>query len=308
VAGARRRQPQLEETALVKLKKITALMVASLTLTAFGALAPPTPSEGDQLATRVSGTLTALPPAIPLPTEIPPTSPGPSLTPSPEPTQAPPTATFTAEPTSTPSSSPTPLASATLLSGDPKAQLGNPSWRDPFNSGGNWPLGEDQFTRAEVEDGRLVMTGLTTTDGWRLSWPRVQDFYIEMTVETEDCSGSDHYGLIVRVPDLDEANQGYLFGFTCDGRYSLRAWDGETMTSLIRATSSSAVQAGSDKTNRMGLLADGDRLTLYANGVKLAEIEDDTFDEEGNFGIFVGSRQSDDFTIRVDEIAYWENP
>lgn len=293
---------------MVKLKKITALMVASLTLTACGALAPPTPSEGDQLATRVSGTLTALPPAIPLPTEIPPTSPGPSLTPSPEPTQAPPTATFTAEPTSTPSSSPTPLASATLLSGDPKAQLGNPSWRDPFNSGGNWPLGEDQFTRAEVEDGRLVMTGLTTTDGWRLSWPRVQDFYIEMTVETEDCSGSDHYGLIVRVPDLDEANQGYLFGFTCDGRYSLRAWDGETMTSLIRATSSSAVQAGSDKTNRMGLLADGDRLTLYANGVKLAEIEDDTFDEEGNFGIFVGSRQSDDFTIRVDEIAYWENP
>jgi len=58
----------------------------------------------------------------------------------------------------------------------------------------------------------------------------------------------------------------------------------------------------------MGLLADGDRLTLYANGVRLAEIEDDTFDEEGNFGIFVGARQSDDFTIRVDEIAYWENP
>jgi hypothetical protein len=58
----------------------------------------------------------------------------------------------------------------------------------------------------------------------------------------------------------------------------------------------------------MGLMADGDRLVLYANGVQLREVEDDTYDEPGSFGVFVGARQTEDFKIRVNEIAYWENP
>jgi hypothetical protein len=293
-----------------------ALALAALALPGCSALATQTAPPADELATRVSGTLTSLPPAITLPPETvaPPTIPAeiaPTATLEPTaapPTEVPPTATFTPEPSVTPLPSFTPLATQTLTVGDPRAQLGNPAWRDPFDNGGNWPLGEDSFTRAEVEDGDLVMTGRTTTDGWRLTWPEVQDFYLEMSVETGSCTGNDHYGLIARVPDLHEASQGYLFGVSCDGRYSLRTWDGETMTSLIPLTASASIVAGSDKTNRLGLLADGDRLVLYANGVQLREFQDDTFTEAGSFGIFVGARQTSEFTIRVSEIAYWENP
>jgi hypothetical protein len=152
------------------------------------------------------------------------------------------------------------------------------------------------------------LTGLTTTDGWRLSWPVVKDFYLEMTVETGTCAGSDHYGLIARVPDLHEANRGYLFGVTCDGRYSLRAWDGENMTNLVRPTAGASILAGSEQVNRVGLLATGDQLILYVNGARLTEIEDSRFSEEGSFGVFVGARQTSNFTIHVSEIAYWENP
>lgn len=273
---------------------------------------PSAAPNADELATRVSGTLTALPPAIPLPTAIETAAPAPTETPAaseapPTPTETPATSA-TALPSLTPTPSLTPLASGTLPAGDPKVTLGNPTWRDEFVTGANWPLGEDSFTRVQVVDGELVLTGLTTTDGWRLSWPVVKDFYLEMTVETGTCAGSDHYGLIARVPDLHEANQGYLFGITCDGRYSLRAWDGEAMTNLVRATAGASIQAGSMQVNRIGLLATGDQLILYVNGMRLTEIEDSTYAEEGSFGLFVGARQTSNFTIYVSEIAYWENP
>jgi len=271
--------------------------------------APAAPSA-DELATRVSGTLTAISPAIPLPTAV--ATAAPSETPAstealPTPTETP-AASATPLPSLTPTASQTPLATRTLPADDPRSTLGNPTWRDDFVSGANWPLGEDSFTRAEVEEGELVLTGLTTTDGWRLTWPVVKDFYLEMTVETGPCNGADHYGLIARVPDLHEANQGYLFGVTCDGRYSLRAWDGEAMTNLVRATASPSIQAGSEQVNRVGLLASGDQLILYVNGVRLSELEDSRFSEEGSFGVFVGARQTSSFAIHVSEIAYWENP
>jgi hypothetical protein len=54
-------------------------------------------------------------------------------------------------------------------------------------------------------------------------------------------------------------------------------------------------------------MAVGDKLVLYANGVLLKEVKDGTF-TEGSFGIFVGARETTNFTISVDEISYWKNP
>ena len=295
----------------------------ALGLGACSAIGSPATLDSNALATVVSGTLTAVP-TRPLPTIVSgaltavPTRPlPPEATATELPTEALPEATATPEvepttpsplPTDTPVPTPTAGPTSTLPAGDVRGTLGNPTWRDPLTSGSNWPLGEDSFTRADVEDGELHMTGLTTTDGWRLTWPVVRDFYLEMAVRTGSCSGNDHYGLMARVPDRSAADHGYLFGFTCDGRYSLRAWDGEAMTSLVAPTASTAIIAGSDKMNRIGLWAKGEQLGLYANGSLLTQIEDGTFTEEGSFGIFVGARQTDRFTVHVDEIAYWDNP
>jgi hypothetical protein len=111
-----------------------------------------------------------------------------------------------------------------------------------------------------------------------------------MIVSTGTCTGNDHYGHIVRVPDRSAADRGYLVGLTCDGRYSLRAWDSETMTSLVASAASDAIQSGSEQENRLGLWAQGERLALYVNGTLLTQIEDATFTEEGSFGIWVGAR------------------
>ena len=279
------------------------LCLAALMLACAQSAVPLPPAPID-LATQVEATLQALPtqtasaPA-PAPSEMPSATPPPSATAVP---------TFTATPTATSELSPTPTVSTTPGSGDPRSWLGNPAWQDTFSTGSNWTLGADSYTRAEVEDGTLLFTGLTTMDGWRLTWPEIEDFYLEADLNSGDCEGNDHYGLIFRVPDRHAADEGYLLGFTCDGRYWLRHWGDEKMTTLIPLTSSTAIVAGAQRNNRMGVMADGNQLTLYANGQKLEEIEDETLTDAGGFGLFVGARKSGSLEIGAQEMAYWDLP
>lgn len=259
------------------------------------------PSQ-DQIATQVAVLLTSTPAptqAVPIVVTatapvLPPTQPA---TPTDTPTLAP-TATETL------SASPTP----TEVSGDPRLSLGDPTFVDnTFKENRNWGSDwKDDFTQGQFVDRKLVLTSLGV-DGWTLSWPKPSNFYMEMTATTGDCSGLDRFGLIVRVPE--SFDRGYLVGFTCDGQYSLRIWNPKQKKYdyLIDWTHSGDIHAGSDQTNRVGIKAEGDRFSLYANGQFLADATDDTF-SEGRFGPFIGHAATEEFTITISEIAYWDLP
>ena len=205
----------------------------------------------------------------------------------------------------------------TVSKDDPRTKLGNSSSTDTLDDASKWawPTGQNEFTSVDFSTGALNLTALKEITGWRLSNPAGEAFtnlYLEATIKTGNCASSDQYGLIVRVPDLKDADQGYLFGFTCDGHYSLRLWDGKLgakgqMTRLIDWTSSKAINAGSNQVNRMGILMSAGRMILYANGTLLGEATNNSF-ASGYFGLFIGAPQTPDFTIHVDEMSYWENP
>jgi len=222
-----------------------------------------------------------------------------------------PTATLAqATATSTPTLQPT--VAYTPPTSDPTTKLGGADWSDSMDNGNYWPTGADQYTDISFSNGFMLLTGLSTTDGWRMSYPELGNFYIETVFQVNDCSGADRYGIFARVPVLNSPDRGYLFGFTCDGKYSLRRWNASVgtkgeMVHLIDWKSSSAINTGPDQTNRMGVMAVGDRLILYANGQNLGEVKDSAFDN-GYFGVFVGARETEDLTIRVDQIRVWENP
>jgi hypothetical protein len=136
--------------------------------------------------------------------------------------------------------------------------------------------------------------------------------YLEAMFKTGACSGLDHYGIILRVPEASEPDQGYLFGVSCDGRYSLRRWNGEIlpkgeMKKLVDWTASTAINSGPNQTNRLGIFAVGKRLILYANGKLLTEVEDANY-PTGYFGAFIGQSGTENFSVQLDEMAYWENP
>jgi len=232
-------------------------------------------------------------------------------------TEAAPTTAPTATNVVLPTSTQAPAPAFTAPPGDPRARLGNPTSTDFMDDDTTWvwPTGSDTFTSATFTGGAQVITALNEKDGWRLANPAGREFsniYLEGTFHTSTCAGSDHYGLIVRVPILKEPEQGYLFGITCDGRYSLRRWNGLVgekgeMKWLVNWTASSAIAKGSNQTNRLGMFAVGSRLILYVNGLLLTEVKDTQY-PSGYFGVFIGQDQTSQMTLRVEEMSYWENP
>jgi hypothetical protein len=260
------------------------------------------PSQPATLA--AAPTVTSLPTVTPEPTQAATEAATGQVTPTTAPTTST-TPTATTSTGATPGTTPT--VSATVSAGDPVAKLGTPTWQDSFANDTNWSTVAGKFTSITVGGNKLQITGLTAIDGWRLTAPTITDFYLEATFQTGTCAGSDRYGLITRIPDLATANSGYLVGLTCDGKYSLRKWDGTNMRDLIAWTTSDTIKSGSNQTNRLGLLAVGSQMTVYVNGIALKSASDSTY-TSGHFGVFIGANQTPNLTITATQIAYWENP
>lgn len=263
--------------------------------------------EADRVATEVSLMLTKLPSATAAPNTAAPTTAAPTSASTAAPTITLPAATATTAPTVA-LAIPTPTV--TVPAGDPKSALGAPTWRNTLDDAKLFYLYENDNTRVTHQDGGLLLTGITANGwmGWSLTYSKPsQNFYLEAVLNPQTCSGSDVYGLVFRAPNSDS---GYFYGVTCDGKYNLRARnfaDGSNI-GLIESTANSAVQSGSNVVNRLGVMASGNRIGLYANGVLLQEINDANFTKEGYFGAFVAANQTPGFTVKLDEIAIWVLP
>ena len=218
-----------------------------------------------------------------------------------------PTETIEPSPTPAATSTQTPTASPTLGTSDPRASLGDPTWRDDFADASDWALYEDDHVRLEIAENMLTMTAFNADyyNGWLLSWRKDVNFYIEATGTVETCSGRDSYGLMFRAPASDKGYIGYLFGISCDGRYSLRSWDGEVMSKILDWTLSAQLATGSGQTHRIGVWAQGNELKLYAQGELLKTLTDTTY-SEGLFGVFISAAQTPNFTCNVEEFLYWD--
>ena len=188
---------------------------------------------------------------------------------------------------------------------DPSLGLGDPTYEDTFANGDNWALGVDSYMDLSAAGGNLVMRGLSTTSGWRITRVSVSNGYIQLTGKINSCSGTDNYGLYFRVPNATTANNGYLFGISCDGKYSLRKWDGETMTSLIYWKSNNAIRKGPNQTNTIGVKLDGYQMELYVNGVLVGSATDDEYGI-GSVGIYIAAKETKNLTVLLDDLSVWK--
>ena len=206
-----------------------------------------------------------------------------------------------------------PTAKPTVESFDPAVYLGTPNWVDEMEKPEFWVAGSDEFTSAVFENGAMTFKALSETPGWRIATTEeLSKAYMEAKVKMGACSGTDGYGLVFRVPKNVNYNQGYFFAVTCDGRYSLRLWNGLSgdngkSVMLKNLTVSDLINKGKDQTNRLGVAAMGDRLVLFINGEKVEEFKDDTY-PSGFFGLFVNRDKTKDLTVYVGQVRYWTDP
>lgn len=259
---------------------------------------------------------------------------------APAPTQPPPTATPTvilllptatqivvASPTVAPSATPlpptetfTPIPSFTAVTGtpsadDPALRLGTPEDVDNFDDDDNWttfPEGDNECFWSEISDGKFSITaeGRIGLSCWELSWPVVENFYLEFkVVMPETCAASEHandrFGMVFRAPENDKA---YLYGITCGGMQTFTAWTGEETLQIVAPQRSSLIQTAPGSVNRVGILAEGTAFSFYINGAKVAEATDDTFTDEGKFGFYVNAASEDGFTVAFDALSRWDLP
>jgi len=281
----------------------------------------PNPNQAatpDLIGTQVAINLTSSP-TVPGPTKPQPTSPqATSLLPTIAPTTNAKTATQTPAltatdvvlTTSTATVTPTVQPSPTTVSSDPALALGNPTWKDTFTNGKSWGLDtpyDDGNTRVEITNNTMILTSANAKGwhGWRVSYLKPKNFYLEATIQTQTCSENDLYGILFRSSD---GASGYWFGVTCDGHYNLRAGDGGTFTELIKSTAGSAILAGSNQTNRLGIMVKDDKISLYANGKPLADASDSTYPNAGTFGYFIAGKNTINFSVVSTKIAYWNLP
>ncbi len=193
-----------------------------------------------------------------------------------------------------------------VVEGVSQLNLGTATWTDNMDTSSSWYLLDTANTKFTQGDGKLVMTAKSPSSGdeWGLSnKPALKDYYLQATFITGTaCSGLDHYGLLARAPD---PNSGYVLEFSCDGHYRLYKWDGKNYTALQEWRTTSNIHTGANQTNIMGIWMKGTTLRVYANGFKLAEFTDSTY-SQGQFGLVIGSTDTNNLTINVDQVAYWD--
>jgi type II secretory pathway pseudopilin PulG len=262
---------------------------------------PSFPADATETPTIPTLTPTEAPTFTPIPTSIPVTA---------TPTVM---ATLTSTPTVVSTVVTTFTPTSTVVSTDPAIFLGKPVWKDPFDENKGWAVDTDAFSSASIANGVMTLTTKSTMDAWRLApTSSLGNNYVEAIFTTGVCDANDHFGLMFRVPVLEAADQGYQFGITCDGRYLLRKYDGKvgengSMISLIPWTPSAEIRAGSNQTNRIGMMTINDRLIMFINGVLVGEFKDTTY-LQGYIGFFLGSRTTKNLTIKMDNLTYWSNP
>jgi uncharacterized protein YraI len=272
-----------------KFRLLTIIVVAALVLAACSSPTPaPAPTtDSTHVAEIVNATLTAMPPPATL---------------TPLPTMAA-TATLAPLPTAT-----VPLPTPTLapVQGDPATFLGKPSGVDNFDSATNWTEYSNNCFSNQITGGQFVMTakGLTGVTCWTVSWPLLQNFYIETSVVMPTtCNPNDRFGLLFRAPDN---TQGYLYGYTCSGQYSLTIWNGSQSIVLIAPANNPAILTGPGAINRIGVQAFGQTYDLYANGKFLAEAQDSSYVQPGKIGYFVQAATDQPFTVAYDNLIIWQ--
>ena len=211
--------------------------------------------------------------------------------------------TQTARPTSTPTPEPPPSP----VPGDPAVSLGPPDGRDTFDNPNSWHWSyfDNTCFKNSISGGRFLMQakGLLGNACWTLSWPEVEDYYVETSaVMPSVCAPGDRFGFIFRAPDND---RGYLYGLACDGTFSLTGWTGDTTITLVPAARNDVIQTSAGAVNRIGVLVQGNTLTLYVNGIQVGEAVDATFPEAGKIGYFVRAATDQPFTSTYNDIALW---
>jgi len=179
-------------------------------------------------------------------------------------------------------------------------------FRDSFEAevSCGWALFEGSES-AEIVDGVLRVTA--GTNGL-IAWSNPGESFtdVELTVQTRQLTGPNNnaYGVICRY--LDDENF-YIFLISGDGFYAIGKYQsGISQIQYLTGTApdhyvpSEAISQGATL-NQLRVRCVGNRLSMYANGTLLTEVEDSTF-TSGDVGVAAGVFEAGRLVVEFDNV------
>jgi hypothetical protein len=196
---------------------------------------------------------------------------------------------------------PTIQASATPL---PFPGLGAQVFSDDFSDPKNWPGAKPESDGGNsiiLERNRLTLainippaTLYSLQNGLLL-----KDFYAEMTVSVNRCSGADAYGMLFRA-----ASQAYAYRFVlnCTGQARVDRIRGGTVNPLQNWLPSGYVPPGAPGEVKMGVWAAGAEMRFFLNGRYQFTVIDPVF-KNGTLGAFASASSAEGMNISFSNLT-----
>lgn len=225
-------------------------------------------------------------------------------------TEAPAPSITIIEPTNTATEAPTasPTTTQTAEPSDPAAILGSPAWTYDFSGASSlWDYSSEEAV-FETSNGYLQMTALSNPNwhSWWVSTPKLKNAYVEIMMEMGACSGFDRFGFAVR--GSSDGEQFYFVDVTCDGRTGFfRMTPGVEIVTVKPYQEVDLLKEGWTDPHRIGIWMEGANFRFFIDGEEVGTANDDELNE-GYTGFMIAYAETSEFTVRVDQMQYWNIP
>ncbi len=219
-----------------------------------------------------------------------------------------PTSTSTPTPTPTPTETPTPTDTPTptetpFLTDTPTPTPTIPlsvSFRDDFSIDTGWfTVDRGDYGFRLVQGGYLVFVNVLNTPIWSVRQRKFIDVSLEVDASVLSGAEDNYYGLVCRQVNGDNY---YALVISPNGSYGIAKAKEGVFSFIQEGEAPSGVIKSGMEVNRVRADCMGKTLSLYANQVKLVEVEDSDF-EGGWVGVIVGTRFSSGVEVLFDNFA-----
>ena len=136
--------------------------------------------------------------------------------------------------------------------------------------------------------------------GWTVYGPTTNDLYVEVDGRFLTDVYAE-YGILFRYVDSQNF---YFLAVDTAGQFSIWRLRQNQWETVYDWTYTDYLELGANADNHIGLLVEGERFTVLANDVIVAEIDDDAF-PTGSLALAVGTFEDGNVTVQFDNFAVW---
>lgn len=180
-------------------------------------------------------------------------------------------------------------------------QAGNILLQDDFSDpAGGWPRATHAEGSVDYVDGayRILVTKADASV-WAEAGPRLADVRVEADATFVAGPAINSYGLICRYQDAENY---YSLEVGSDGFYGIYKAKGGEYTRLTPENATSGAVRKGAATNRLRADCIGNTLSLFVNGQKVAEVQDNEF-AAGSIGMTAGAFEGAGTDVRFDNLV-----